>query len=169
MDKNTIIVIGKLGSPYGIKGYMKIHMFTELQDYYFKKEWFIRSTESSLWGKTTKKSFLNHNGKTFIRVNSISKREQLSNLVNALVGIKYSCLKPLDKNEIYLNDIIGMDVINRRGYSLGSTENIIETGANKVICSILDKQEYLIPFTGKHVISIDKTKRNIIVDWEHDY
>ena len=43
-DQHSIVVVGKLGAAYGIKGWLKLHSFTEVSEDIFKyNPWYIQS------------------------------------------------------------------------------------------------------------------------------
>ena len=73
------------------------------------------------------------------------------------------------EGEYYWVDLIGLDVENLDGISLGKVDNLFETGANDVLL-VKGERERAIPFLqGQTVKSIDLTEGKMIVDWDADF
>ena len=79
--------------------------------------------------------------------------------------------KPAD-DEFYWADLIGLDVVNRDGVTLGSVVGLIDTGPHSVLRiqpGADDGEEVLIPFVSAYVDSVELPARRIVVDWGLDY
>ena len=89
------------------------------------------------------------------------------------VYVLRSELPELEDNEAYWFELVGMNVINLDDEILGVVDTVANYGASDIleINSQLTKNEkILIPFIrNKFVISIDKSKNVILVDWEEGY
>ena len=89
------------------------------------------------------------------------------------VYVLRSELPELEENEAYWFELVGMNVINLDDEILGVVDTVANYGASDIleINSQLTKNEkILIPFIrNKFVISIDKSKNVILVDWEEGY
>jgi len=80
--------------------------------------------------------------------------------------------KPAD-DEFYWADLIGLDVVNREGSTLGRVAGLLDTGPHSVLRVQADsapaEHERLIPFVSAYVDRVDMQKRLIVVDWGPDY
>jgi len=89
------------------------------------------------------------------------------------VYILRSELPQLDENEAYWFELIGMNVINLDDKNLGIVEIVNNYGASDILevnPASDTKEKILIPFIrNKFIISINKSKNSILVDWEEDY
>ena len=89
------------------------------------------------------------------------------------VYILRSELPQLNENEAYWFELIGMNVINLDDKNLGIVEIVNNYGASDILevnPASDTKEKILIPFIrNKFIISIDKSKNSILVDWEEDY
>ncbi len=81
-----------------------------------------------------------------------------------------------NNNEFYWAELLGMQVvIQDNGKLLGKVVNLLETGANDVLCVQQDIQEnskslqYLLPFVDSVVLNVDKKNNQILVDWNEDW
>jgi 16S rRNA processing protein RimM len=79
--------------------------------------------------------------------------------------------KPGD-DEFYWADLIGLEVANRDGATLGRVVGLIDTGPHSVLRiqpAAADGAEVLIPFVSAYVDTVDLPARRIVVDWGLDY
>ena len=51
-----------------------------------------------------------------------------------LVAVPRSSLPKNSEDEYYWSDLIGLQVVNLAGESLGVVDNLLDTGANQVLC-----------------------------------
>lgn len=160
------IVIGKIGAVYGIKGWLKIHSYTEFG---------ASILEYSPW-------YLSKNGKSFreIRVEEgkphgkslVAKLEGMENpeearlLTGSAIYIQRTQLPELEQNEYYWSDLEGLDVIDQHGKNLGKVIYLIETGANDVLVVKGDIERAIPYLPGKFVTKVDLKNQQILVDWE---
>lgn len=162
---DTYITIGKIGSTYGIQGWLKIHAFTEFsasiltyQPWVIKKNhgWEILQVEDS-----------QQQGKTvLIKLKDINSPEAARLLTGKDIAIKRSQLPALKKDEYYWSDLIGLTVINKNGENLGKVTSLMATGSNDVLV-VKGETEQAIPFfLGEVILNIDLLKQEIHVDWE---
>lgn len=71
---------------------------------------------------------------------------------------------PLDENEYYIADLIGMDVITEDGSVFGQLTDVMETGANDVyVIQTKDQQEVLIPAIRDCILNVDPEKKQMTI------
>lgn len=167
------IVLGKFGSAYGVRGWVRVYSYTENYKDIFKYDpLFIKRLN------VFKKMHLEH-WKYFHRNNILAKiygicdRNAANLLSNHEIIIDSSQLFILKTNEYYWKDLIGCKVIKINGSKLGYVENLIETGSNDVLIvrSNFGKKfrvkKRLVPFIEDQVImDINLKKKVIQVDWD---
>ena len=83
---------------------------------------------------------------------------------------------PLDDNEFYWVDLIGLAVENLQGEALGAVADLMDNGAHpilKVVAPVVaadrKPREWLIPFVDQFVKTVDQAGKKITVDWGLDY
>ena len=62
---------------------------------------------------------------------------------------------PLEENEYYVADLIGMRIVSDEGEDLGIVEEMMETGSNYVMVAVKDGEELLIPFIRDCLVGVD--------------
>lgn len=161
------VIVGRIGAPYGIKGWMKIHSFTEWTDDIFEySPWFLEDKDD--WRAIEVTDGREHGKALIAKLVGFDTPEQARLITGKMIAIKRSQLAPLEANEYYWRDLEGLTVINQDGKVLGVIGYILETGSNDVLV-IKDEnnKDHAIPYLpGSVVISVDLTKREMHVNWE---
>ena len=50
MDTDAVVIVGKLGRPYGVRGWQVLHSFTERSENLFSyAPWFVQSAAGQPW------------------------------------------------------------------------------------------------------------------------
>ena len=70
---------------------------------------------------------------------------------------------PLKKNENYIADLIGLDVIDEEGILLGKVTDIFPTGANHVMEVDMGEKKVLFPYISQCILDVDLEEGKIRV------
>lgn len=162
---NKYAIVGKIGSTYGIKGWVKVFSFTEeitaILDF---EPWYLETTTG--WTKIQLEGSRPHGKAIVVKVKGINTPEEARLLTGKKIAVTRSQLPTLTNNEYYWRDLEGLSVIDQHGTILGKVSYLIATGANDVLV-IKGEKEHAIPYLfGKVIISIDLDKREMHVNWE---
>lgn len=170
------LVLGKLTSAYGIKGWVKVYSYTEPMENI--------GTYSPIWaernGKREKIEFeqIKAHGKGLIaKIKGCDSREQTPQYTGAMLVADKDQLAALESGEYYWSDLIGLTVINEQGDNLGKVHHLMETGSNDVLIvrgnqssGSIDDKERLIPYLPEQVVlNIDIETQQMRVDWDSDF
>ncbi|MCS2610862.1 ribosome maturation factor RimM [Halomonas dongshanensis] len=168
------VVLGKLTSPYGVKGWMKVYSFTSPMDSILDyPEWWVRQ------GDTLKRFPVvqgRRQGKGLVvQLDGVDDRDQAELLSQAEILLEKAELPALSDAEYYWHQLEGLAVFTRQGAYLGRVEYLFETGANDVMvvrgdAEAIDRRERLLPFLPDDVIDeIDLETGRMVVDWDPEF
>ncbi|WP_439651247.1 ribosome maturation factor RimM [Neiella litorisoli] len=165
------IVVGKIGTPYGIKGWVKVHSATDATEGIFDyAPWYVQ--KGSNWQEMTIEAWRWHNKGLVAKFDGIDDRTQAERLTNATIAVDESALPELE-DEFYWRDLIGCEVVTDKGYNLGKVEGLLETGSADVLRVKANpndgfgQTERLIPYIdGQFVLDINIAEKKITVDWD---
>lgn len=158
-----LVSIAKIGRYRGNQGEVFIHPYfdlahEELQDIEAEIRWpggkrVVKSRLLRIWWQG-KKAICKLQGSETI--------DDARDLVHAEIYILKSNLKPLEEDQYFKSDLIGLEVQNFDGEKLGKVSDIIETDASALLQ--LDNRGILIPMVPAIVVEINLDAGVIIVD-----
>ena len=168
-DRN--ILLGKLGKPHGVKGFLYIHYYGEdaknLSDY----EGLFLDDGTSV--KVEK--LLLQKDRVILKFHDTNSRNDADKLRDKELFILEGSLPVLDSNKAYYFELEGLKVKNLDNVDLGKIKEILETNANDVLVieptkNSIDEKERLVPYIKDSVVKkINKTDKTILIDWPEDY
>ncbi|CAG9000162.1 MAG: Ribosome maturation factor RimM [Candidatus Celerinatantimonas neptuna] len=172
MSHPEVVIVGRLGGVYGIKGWLKVNSFTEQTEAIFDYvNWFIG--KDGQWQSVEIDAWRRHNHSLIAKLKGFDVREQSQTLTGLDIAVEASALPELADDEFYWRELLGMQVINRDGYHLGLVSDLMETGSNDVLVvkanlkDAFGKKERLIPFIESQMVDqVDRESKIITVDWD---
>jgi len=172
MNTENLIIVGKLGSSYGIRGWLRVFSFTEHSNSLFDyKPWYI--LRAGKWQEVEVENFKPHNQDTVVKIKGINDRDEANTLTNFEIYVDAQKLPDLEDGDFYWKDLIGCHVITTSGYDLGQVTDLMETGSNDVLVvkanlkDAFGAKERLLPFVEDQFIKkVDLSVKQITVDWD---
>ena len=170
---NEMLVVARITGCYGLKGWVKIHSYTQppenflkLRGWQFKRGDVYQAVEFDA-GKYQGKGLVAH-------IAGVDDRTLAETYRGLEVVVPESALPELPNGDYYWRDLQGLQVWCQEGQDrvlLGTVDYLIETGANDVLVvaaceGSVDKRERLIPYLpGDSVTGVDLEAGVIEVDW----
>ena len=165
----NLIDMGYIANAFGIQGWVKIKTATEYSDSLDEyTQVYLKLKDGTILSKKIEKSFA-RDGVFHAKLAGVDDRDAAFALKGTIVAVDREEFPDLDEDEFYWVDLIGLNVINVQGESLGIVKDLMETGANDVLVAKLEQEERLIPFVAQYVVKVDMQNKQIIVDWGLDY
>lgn len=166
------VVLGKLGSTYGIRGWLRVFSSTEHSESIFDYQpWYIQ--RAGQWQIIELESWKRHNQDLIIKLKGVDDREVANGLTNCEIAVDSQQLPVLEEGDYYWKDLMGCKVVTTSGYELGKVTDMMETGSNDVLVvranlkDAFGAKERLIPFLDGQVIKkVDLAAQLIEVDWD---
>ncbi len=162
--------MGRLLAPFGIKGWVRLKPFTAAPETLLAyKTWWLASDKSKEWTRYRVAEAQFHGGAIIAAIEGIASREAAQGLRGFVAGVPRKSLPKTAPDEHYWSDLVGLNVINRAGRTLGRVAGLLETGAHPVLRVESDGAERLIPMVPAYVDAIEPAAGRIVVDWQEDY
>ena len=172
MRKNSLICIGTIGRPKGLKGEFFLNSFCNPAENIIDYIEDIKINDKELKLQYIKKN----NTKFLSKIVNIDDLDTIKSYTNTKLFISSDNLPILSSDEIYWYQLAGMNVFDINQNELlgkvsglnnfGSTDCLIINPTNDSI----DDIERIIPFIRNTFIKkIDQEKQIIEVDWQKDY
>ena len=132
---NATVVVGKLGKPYGVRGWLVLQSFTEpMENILAYQPWFLSKGAKGDWAEVTSVQTKAHKDAFIAQINGIEDRDQAATLTGALIGVPKQALDVLEEDEYLWHDLIGCQVTNLQGVDVGVVRELMETGAHAILC-----------------------------------
>jgi 16S rRNA processing protein RimM len=178
------IEVGRVVDAWGVKGWIKVQPFaSDPQALFSSRRWFVKPPEDAVLKRLDAKASSyppllkitqakEHGGVVVALCQEVEDRGAAEALRGARIFIGRSSFPTADPDEFYWVDLIGLEVVNRQGESLGTVVGLIDTGPHSVLRaqpSDPKAEERLIPFVGAYVDDVSLADKRITVDWGLDY
>lgn len=159
---------GYIAAAFGIHGWIKVVADTEYADSLFDyPTWWLG--RNGQWRAFSLEESGLQPKNVIAKLAGVSDRDAAFALKGMTIAIPRSEMPPAEEGEYYWADLIGLEVVNLAGESLGRVDKLFETGANDVLVVRDGSVERLLPFVASVVIDVDQTAGRVKVDWGLDY
>lgn len=160
------LLLGEVLRPHGVRGELRMRILTdyperitELEQVYLGRDPYSPHSESHVV-----EHMRMHKGYGLLKLKGIDDRSQAEYLRELKVMINLDSAVPLEDDEFYLYEVIGLAVRTQDGEDLGTVKSVMETGANDVyIVEGTAYGEVLIPVLEETIIETDIEGGVIIV------
>lgn len=174
---DDLVVVGKITAPYGIKGWVKVHSFTEPASALFEYPRLLVERGGS-WQEAGFDSHRAHGKGQVAHIKGCDDRNQAALFAQCPLAVAASELPDLPADDYYWRDLEGLAVYaatEGEPVLLGRIAHLFATGANDVMVvagseGSIDKRERLIPWVpGQHVLEVDIAAGKVLVDWDPEF
>jgi len=168
-----MLVVGKITGCYGVKGWVKIHSYTQTPESFLRfGAWRLKRRGNF---EPVEFDAVKCHGRGLVgHIAGVDDRTLAESYRGLELAVPGDALPALPEGDFYWRDLQGLQVWCQDGdrrLLLGTVDYLIETGANDVLVvkaseGSIDKRERLIPYLpGNTVIRVDLEKAIIEVDW----
>jgi 16S rRNA processing protein RimM len=159
--------LGRLGRPYGLKGWLHCESFTDPPENLFKfRRWRLKlpnGTERA--AKLTAERA--HGERWVVQIEGLASPEQAQSLTGSGIWVARVELPPTAPGEFYQADLIGLRVRNTEGQELGTVDHFVDAPANTVMV-VTGARQHWLPVSRQHLLKVDLAGGEVLVDWPVD-
>lgn len=163
-DSSSLIELGVIGAPFGVRGWVKIRSFTDPPERLLTHR-VLQLGIGGSWAAYRIEASGRSAGQLTAKLSGIDDRDQAQGLRGAPVCVPRSELPERDDKDYYRADLIGCEVANLAGVRLGLVTHFVETPA-QVLMVVRGIREYWVPAVPRHLRRVDLGARRLIVDWD---
>jgi 16S rRNA processing protein RimM len=160
------IELGRLGAPYGTKGWVHVESYTDPPESLLKHgDWALRLASGE---RVTRRlaAGRGHGRGLVAQLEGVASREAAAALTGAVVEVERAALPPTREGEYYRADLLGLPVRNLEGAPLGTVSHFVDAPTGAVMVTReADGREHWVLAVPQHLRSIDLAARLIVVDW----
>ena len=152
--------MGRVAGSYGVRGWIKVE--EAQQALALCARWTIGAEEYVV------EQVKEHSGRLVAKLGGLESREAALKLKGSTVYVRREAMPVPDAGHYYLADLIGLQVVNERGVTLGVVKRWLFNGAQDVM-EVEGEKARLIPWTQAVVREVDLEKKQIHVEWGADW
>jgi len=160
------IELGRLGAPYGTKGWLHVDSYTDPPDGLLRyREWALRLANGE---RVTRRvaAGRGHGRGLVAQIEGVASREGAAALTGAIVEVERAALPPAGEHEYYRADLVGLAVRNLEGISLGTVSHFVDMpGGTVMVAKEPGGKEHWVLASPKHLRTVDLVQRMVVVDW----
>lgn len=162
MKKNELVHVGTFGQPQGLRGEIKINIFTSsLESFKMLKNFFIENEKKPINFKNVRKV-----GKKFIAsLEDCIDRDMALSFRGKNIFVLRESLPKINKDKFYIFDLIKCKVMDKDNIYIGDVIDIKNFGAGDLIEIKNQKgKDFYIPMNNDNLEDIDIENKIIIAN-----
>jgi 16S rRNA processing protein RimM len=156
------IPVGRVVAGHGLNGAVKFKYYNEDAGQFYRYTSLVidkdgRQTQLNPTEARFSKGFF------YLKFEGLNSPEKVSFLINQELFVREEDLPPLDNDEYYDYQLIGLDVANHNHEIMGTVTEVIHTGVHDIIV-VAGKEETLVPMVEGLISRIDLKNSLIVID-----
>ena len=160
-----LIPYGVLGRPHGLSGEMTLRPFNDDAAELADAPLVVRLRQGSATRDITVTAWRPAGDALLVRLEGVESRELAAALTNAEIWVPRASLPPLGEGEIYIEDMVGCEVVDGEGRVRGTVRGTFWNGAHEVLTvEGPDGAEWLVPAVPDFIRAVDSSGRRLVVD-----
>jgi 16S rRNA processing protein RimM len=161
------LAIGQVVGMHGVRGELKVEALTDDPLRFGQLDTVFIGPDGGNAVAWPVSGYRLHKGRILLKLGGLEDRSTAEAFRGLLVQVPAEESVPLEEDEYYEHEILGLEVWTRAGEYLGRIEEILYTGANEVYVvrdAKLDRGEILIPAIGDVVLAVDLEAGRMEID-----
>jgi len=164
VSAEDLLLIGKITKPHGVRGKLKAISYAESPLVFSDADVLYLSLKSGPQISLKVESVSFHGDTAILELEEIKSREKAEEIAGGELYIEKKYLTPLEEDEYYRYELIGLEVETVGGLNIGTIEDVFPTGANDVLVVRKGKVENLIPTTQEVIKEVDLELKRVIIE-----
>jgi 16S rRNA processing protein RimM len=154
----SLIPVGEIVKPHGIRGDVKVMPFVYKPEHFlsFRSLW-LRDVEGNRICRQICEARKQGNT-VLLRFESVETRNQAEELRGMILEAHRSDCPDLPKGSFRVQDLVGLAVITDRGERLGSLDDVLHMPAHDIFVVRGEKGEFLIPAVKEYITGVDEAE-----------
>ena len=178
MGRPAVIPVGTVGRAHGVRGWVRVRSDMDPPEDLLRHDtWLVE--RSGAWRPVVVHAARAHGAAFVAHLDGVEDRDTAAGLAGTRLGLPRDALPALEDGQYYWVDLIGLEVVNESGESLGVVREMIETGANDVMVvrpggpsapGAPPGRDRIVPFLNGDVVrGVDLEGGRIEVSWRPEY
>jgi 16S rRNA processing protein RimM len=165
MPEPRYLAVGRVLRPHGIRGELRVEIFTAYPERLGQHAdlYLAPPAHPEAVRPYPVEAMRSHRKALLLKLGGCDDRNTADELRGMLVQIPIEEAVPLEEDEYYHFQVIGVQVETEGGQSLGRVVDVLETGAHDVYIVRGPRGEVLLPAVDELVLDLDVESRRMVV------
>ena len=160
--KPDLVIVGALAGAHGVRGDVRVKSFTAEPDALFDYAPFVSEAGEPLLDPKSARAAKDH---FIVTPKQPRQKEDWDTLRGASLCVPRDRLPPVEEDEYYIDDLVGLDVFSGGEAAIGTIRAVHDHGAGDLL--EIDRKDggksVLVPFTRVDVPVVDLDAGRIVV------
>lgn len=158
------VALGKIVSPHGVRGELNVVAYSgSLEALEGRERVFLRRDGAEKPYRL--RDVRRHRGAFIVTLAGVEGRDEARALVGAELALPEAELPPLEDDEYYWYQLIGLEVVTTSGQGLGRVADLISTGAGADVLVVREGgRELLLPATPEVVKRVSLAEGRMVIE-----
>jgi 16S rRNA processing protein RimM len=158
--REGFVAVGRVVRPWGLRGDLKLESLTDFPEDRF-------APDASLWldgVERTVEHARSQKGALYVKLSGIEDATAAEAYRGLLLEVPEASLPPLEADEYYHHQLVGLRVVTTDGIELGTVAEVLPTGGNPVLLVRGAAGEAALPFVDDVVKRVDLEGGSVTVE-----
>ena len=164
---NAYLTLGKIVSPHGLRGALKVYSLSDFPERFEELEEIYLLTDpdaATARGPFHVEQVQPYKGKTWlIYLAEVPDRTAAEALAKLYVALPAEAAGELPEDTFYARDLIGFSVQDSAGQVLGTVTQLIQSHQDLIVLTTPDGKEHWIPFVKELVPEVDLAEHRLVI------
>ena len=161
MSNKDSVLVGRFGAPVGLNGKIKVITMTTTFEVFKNLKSYTNFDGSVVWHFS---NITLSGKKCIVHVDNCSSPVDASKLKGQNIYSSKKNFPATAENQYYINDLVGCKTIFKKNNMIGEVISVKNFGAGDLLEVKLDNKYVLIPFNNENNISVNLSKKEIMID-----
>lgn len=161
MNKSDLVHVGTFGTAIGLKGEIKINLYTSSVEVFKSFDFFYNFDRSIEWKFD---SIAMRQKKCVAKLAHCDSRSEAEDLKNKKIYTSKKNFPSTKDNEYYVSDLIDCKIMHNNGNDLGEVTDVNNFGAGDLLETTYNDKKIYIPMNKENIISVNIENKIIVVD-----
>ena len=159
-----LLAIGTIRTAWGVKGWLKLSSFSGEWEHFASLEKVdLKAPDSPRTREYRVEGFRMHQGSGMFKLAGVDSPEAGKQLSGREILVPRELAAPLQKDEWYLSDLVGLRMIDRKGTEYGRIVGIIESSDDLLEIERPEGGRFMVPFRSEFVGRPDLKKGTLVL------
>ena len=155
--------MGRVAGAYGVRGWVKVTPGGGvLETLAGLRQWWIGGRAYAVAEAKA------HGATVVAKLEGLETRGEAQRLKGEEVSVRRDSLPQPGEGHYYLDDLVGLEVVNEQGVRLGIVKQLFSNGAQDVV-EVTGERTHLMPWIPSVVKQVDLPGGRITVEWGSDW